>query len=82
MSLKVENPLYDTLHSMLREEPPEFVKGHFHTITLDDEEYNALQEWCVSNALPEWSTGIGIIEAACEIIHEAIGNGNIQGASG
>ncbi len=71
-----EHPLREVLQAMVGKEPPAFVRG-YDTSGYSDEEQQALQAWCCSNARPHWLTGIGIIEAAETQIAEAVANGNI-----
>lgn len=82
MEEKTKNPLFEALLAITGEKPPEFVKGKFATTDLNGRELDKLQDWCVDNARPSWSTGLGIMEAADTIVIEAIGNGNICGSTG
>jgi hypothetical protein len=79
MEEEIKNPLFEALRAITGEKPPEFVRGKFATTDLNDRENDKLQEWCLNNARPHWSTGIGIMEAADTIVIEAIGNCNICG---
>lgn len=79
MEEKIKNPLYEALLAITGEKPPEFILGKFATTDLNENENMSLQEWCYNNARPNWSTGIGIMEAADTIVVEAIGNCNICG---
>jgi hypothetical protein len=70
------HPLREVLQAITGKEPPQFVEGYD---THDFEECHAdeLQAWCVMNARPVWSTGIGIVEAAEHMVAEAAANANI-----
>jgi hypothetical protein len=54
---KVENPVYEALLAITGKTPPTFVKGKFSLNGLKDKENEELQEWCMNNARPMWSTG-------------------------
>ncbi len=76
-------PYFEALHAITRQpnrdHMPTFLrKPHIYTLAdLTDDEIDQLQSWCVCNATPGWSTGIGIMEAAELIVIEAVANGNI-----
>lgn len=36
-----------------------------------------LQDWCSDHARPEWATGISILEAAEDLVIDAVNNGSI-----
>jgi len=73
----IENPLYDVIKILTGKEPPNFVKGKTSTAELNDEEFLTLQDFCSENAVLNWLTGIGILEAADVLVEESINNGNI-----
>ena len=75
----LESPFYDALQSILCKDPPRFLKKKFSASELTDEKYIILQDWCSNNRNLEWETGIGLIEAAENIVLAALENGNIQG---
>lgn len=74
---RVESPLLEALRALTGEEPPGFVVGVYDCDDLEDERVEELQEWCSLNARPEWSTGVGVLEAAEAIVREAEANANI-----
>ncbi len=76
-------PYFEALHAITRQpnrtHMPTFLRNpSIYTLAdLTDEQLDELQSWCVCNATPGWSTGIGIMEAAELIVSEAVANGNI-----
>lgn len=56
--------------------PPKWVRGNLRKLT--DEQHEDLIAWIGDNLQPsmEWSTCIGVIDAACSLVQEAIGNAN------
>jgi len=72
-----KNPLTDALRVIVGVEPPKYTHGAYSANDLEEENIVDLQDWCSLNARPEWSTGIGILEAAELIIEEAVSNANI-----
>jgi len=75
----VKNPLYDALWGLTGARPPAYVRGLSCCQELGDHVLK-LQDWCILHARPEWSTGIGLLEAAEHIVREAVANGNILGS--
>lgn len=71
-----EGPFWEVLKIMTGETPPDFVRGLWGP-PEDDGLYYELQCWCAEYCQPEWSTGIGTIEAAAHLVEVAVGNGNI-----
>jgi hypothetical protein len=76
---KPKDPIREVLHRIVGKEPPPFVQGYDYS-NLTDRQYEQLQSW-VLNSLSGtelyWSTGIGILEAAQNIVAEAVANANI-----
>ncbi len=70
-------PLRDALTAITGRESPDFVGNAYSCNDLTDQQTIELQDWCSMNARPEWSTGIGILEAAELLVEEAIANANI-----
>ena len=75
----VKNPLKDVLSAMTHSYPPDYLNGLFSSDELHEAYYLEFQDWCASNVLPAWATGIGLIEAADKMVLEAVRNGNIEG---
>jgi len=73
----VTNPLTDALRAITGVEPPSYTLGAYSAQDLEEDDVMALQDWCSDNARPEWSTGIGIFEAAELMVSEAVDNANI-----
>lgn len=76
---QVANPIRDVLKLLCGgKEPPEFVRGYDYS-NLTDAQHSELQNWVGMNMdrSIEWSTAIGIIDAAESIVIEAAGNANI-----
>jgi hypothetical protein len=73
-------PYYEALLAVAGVVPPGFLcKPEIYSLgDLTDDELDELQSWCVSNANPGWSTGIGMMEAAEILVVEAVANGNIE----
>lgn len=71
-----KRPLWDVLRALTGKRPPPFVKG-YTTKGLSDDEIMKLQDWCATNCIPFWGTGIGLLEAAEQMVREAVNNGNI-----
>ena len=72
-----ESPLYEALQSIVGKNPPDFVVGIYAARELSDDQMTELQDWCATHGKPEWTTGIGILEAAERIVDCAVENGNI-----
>lgn len=74
-----KDPIRQVLKQLVGAEPPSFVHG-YHTRNISDRQLEELTTW-ILNTLSStdlyWSTGIGIIEAAENIVAEAVANGNI-----
>lgn len=74
-----KDPIREVLRHLVGEEPPTFVRG-YDTMNLTDRQLEELTPW-ILNTLSStelyWSTGIGIIEAAENIVAEAVANANI-----
>ena len=64
------------IKTLVGKEPPDWVRGN--PSKLSDEQHAALQDWIGDNLQPdmEWSTAIGVIDAACSLVSEAKGNAN------
>ena len=78
MKDSVKNPFYEALKAITQETPPKYCKGIFSSSELKEDAQNKLHQWCVNNSKPYWSTGIAILEAADNIVNEAVGNANIR----
>ena len=72
----VTDPLFEALQCLTGVTPPAYVRGLFNSSELGDD-VMALQDWCCNHARPAWSTGIAILDAADNIVSEAVGNANI-----
>ena len=70
-----QDPIRDALRAITGEEPPDYVRGY--TTTVPEELMDDLQGWAASHARPDWSTGIGTLDAADLLVSEAVGNANI-----
>ena len=73
-----EHPNYfrEALKAVVGKYPPMLVPP-FGPREMGDEVMD-LQDWCASNARPEWATGLSMIEAAELIVDQAIENANIK----
>lgn len=72
-------PLRDALRLFCGgKEPPEYVQGYDYS-NLTDDQHQHLQDWVNMNLAEGifWSTGIGVIEAAQNLVEEAEINANI-----
>lgn len=72
------NPIRIVLRRIMGKAPPKYVQGYDYS-NLTDVQHTRLQEWVGMN-LPDsifWSTAIGVIDAAENIVAEAVGNANI-----
>jgi len=76
---RIENPLADALFAITGILPPAYTNGAFAARDLSEADMLDLQDWCGLHMRPDWSTGIGTLEAAELIVREAIDNGNIEG---
>ncbi len=58
--------------------PPDWVRGDLSKFS--DEKHEELRDWIGMNLQPdmEWSTAIGVIDAACSLVSEAKGNANFS----
>lgn len=74
---RVTCPLRDVLRAFTGREPPAFVREHYDLSQFSDIERDLLHSWCVQHVKPDWATGIGLLEAAELMVHEAVSNGNI-----
>lgn len=75
---KPRHPIRDVLKRIIGKAPPQYVRGYDYS-NFTDGQHSDLQDW-VSLNLPvslEWSTAIGVIDAAQTIVEEAVSNGNI-----
>lgn len=74
-----KDPIRQVFKRLVGAEPPTLVRG-YDTRSLTDKQSTELTTW-VLNTLSStdlyWSTGIGIIEAAENIVAEAVENANI-----
>ena len=50
----------------------------FDNEDYDEEKMTLLQDFCSYNTKIEWTTGVSIIEAAENMLEDAINNGNIK----
>jgi len=73
----------DPIRSVLKllcggSEPPPYVQGYDYD-NLTDDQHSQLQDWVGMHISEEiiWSTAIGIIDAAENIVAEAVANANI-----
>lgn len=73
----VLNPLRDALQAITGVEPPAYTLGAWSAQDLNEEDVVGLQDWCSENARPEWSTGLGVFEAAELMVKLAVENANI-----
>lgn len=71
-----KHPFRDILQAVTGVKPPKFVRG-YSTRGYTDAEKDELQSWASDNVKPSWATGIGLIEAAENMVEEAEINGNI-----
>lgn len=64
------------IKTLVGKEPPDWVRGPLGK--LSDERHAELMEWIGMNLQPnmEWSTNIGVFDAACSLVDEAKNNGN------
>lgn len=76
-----KDPIREALQLLCGAEPPDFVRGYSFA-GLNDAEVMALQDWVCNHVQPYWATGIGAMDAAELIVHEAVANGNIPGPDG
>lgn len=74
----VSDPLYEALAALTRAEPPEIVRGLISAEELTDEQFSQLHDWAADNVVPDWATGIGLIDAAEMLVRSAIENQNID----
>ncbi len=73
------HPIREVLQRIVGAVPPDFVQGYDYN-NLTDTQYESLQSWVLdslSDSPLYWSTGIGILEAAQNIVEEAVINANI-----
>ena len=76
---KPQDPIREVLEMIVGKPPPPLIQG-YTLRNLTDGQYHALQAWVVNSLSITklyWSTGIGILEAAENIVAEAVANGNI-----
>lgn len=76
----VEDPLFEALTHLLREEPPLPLTGVFNTNEISDEDYEILQHWAsdtISKSGLSWATGLSMLDCANVIVSGAIENANI-----
>lgn len=74
-----EHPFRDALQVICGKEPPPYVRG-YSVRDMTDAEYGMLTSWVLNDGLNraiDWTTGIGVIEAAEHIVKEAVSNANI-----
>jgi hypothetical protein len=66
------------IKTIVGKEPPDWVRGNLHK--LSDARHGELQDWIGSNlqVSMEWSTAIGVIDAACNLVDEAKNNSNFK----
>lgn len=71
-------PWREAIAMLVGKRPPLWMRGNPST-ALNDEQTDQLQDWIGRNLSPnmQWSTAIGIIEAAQALVHAAVDNGNI-----
>jgi hypothetical protein len=64
------------IKTLVGKTPPDWVRGDLSKLT--DEKHEELRDWIGMNLQPamEWSTAIGVIDAACSLVQEAKGNAN------
>lgn len=74
-----KDPIRQVLRRLVGKSPPKFVRGYNYS-NLTDVQHAQLQDWVgsnINNTVLYWSTAIGIIEAAENIVAEAVANANI-----
>lgn len=70
------NYFREAIHAVVGKYPPmEVPRYGAHDM---GNEVIELQDWCASNARPEWATGLSMIEAAELIVQQALDNANIK----
>src|SRR6478609_831717 len=64
------------IKTLVGKEPPEWVRGDLSK--LSEKRHEELMNWIGMNLQPnmEWSTCIGVYDAACSLVKEAKDNGN------
>ncbi len=67
----------EALQLLVDEPVPEWARMHAERIG-DGTAAIQLQDWVCPRVRPSWATGLGAIEAAESMVHEAISNGNID----
>lgn len=82
LSLKVSNQsyFYEALMQVSGNIPPAFmarVTTSEYLSNFDDKKNDELHNWAVDSSALPWSTGMGIIEAAIQLVKDAADNGNI-----
>lgn len=70
------HPYREALAALMGAEPPIYVLG-YDTSNLTEHQQMELQDWAATNAKPEWALGITMLEAADQMVHDAVGNDNI-----
>lgn len=71
-------PYRVVIRVLVGKRPPFWFKGN--PANLSDENHYELQRWICANLQESmaWSTGIGVIDAACSLVKEAWSNGNFS----
>lgn len=71
-------PWRQALFALVGVKPPDWVRGDLSK--LSDAQHLELADWIGTNLQPrmEWSTSIGVIDAACSLVREAADNGNFK----
>jgi hypothetical protein len=66
------------IKTIVGKEPPDWVRGDL--AKLSDNQHMELMNWIGMNLQPdmEWSTCIGVYDAACSLVQEAKGNANFE----
>ena len=70
------NYFREALHAIIGGYPP--MEVPLYSASEMGDEVLELQDWCASNARPEWATGLSMIEAAELIVQQALDNANIK----
>ena len=74
---EIQSPLGSMLYALTGVMPPAFVNGIYASNELSEDQQMELHDWCTTHVKPHWATGIGLLEAADQMVEEAVSNGNI-----
>ena len=79
---EIESPLLEALEMLCGQAPESIqnvLQGVVNTQALTEADHELVYEWATGSPRLHWATGLGVLDAADTLVHQAIENDNITG---